>query len=63
MSVEFSCCGKLLASGGQDATITVWNLATMKVIPKILKTDSPILCVNFSENSKMLASGDLLGKV
>jgi hypothetical protein len=35
----------------------------MKVIPKILKTDSPILCVNFSENSKMLASGDLLGKV
>jgi WD40 repeat protein len=56
-SVSFSPDGKTFASGSEDNTIKVWNLATGKEITTLTGHSSSVKSVSFSPDGKTLASG------
>jgi hypothetical protein len=56
-SVVFSPNGKLLASGGQDGTMRLWDIATGKVVRRFKGHEKPVSSVAFSSGGKLLASG------
>ena len=63
-SVDFSPDGKLLASGGWDDTVRIWDVQTGKELRKIDAHKAMVGRVVFSPNGKVLASrGALDGTV
>lgn len=64
-SVVFSPDGNMLASGGDDKTVAVWDMITGRQVRSLKGHADGILSVAFSPNSKILASGsaDLTAKL
>ena len=55
-SVMFSPDGKLLASGGSDKTVRIWELSTRKLTATLRGHAEHITSVAFSPDGKLLAS-------
>ena len=55
--IDFSSDGLLLASGGIDKTVQLWDTQTQKLIARFKGHTNEILTVAFSPDSVMLASG------
>ena len=58
-AVGISADGKLLASGGQDSDVILWDLPTGKVNAILHGHSEPISCVEFSPDGTLVASGSL----
>jgi WD40 repeat protein len=56
-SLAFSADGKLLASGHDDNTVTIWNVASGKAIQPLNGHTGKICSVAFSPDGQVLASG------
>jgi WD40 repeat protein len=56
-SVSFSPDGKVLASGGEDNTVKLWDVASGKLIRSINAHIDAVNTVAFSPDGKILASG------
>lgn len=55
-SVSFSPDGKMLASGGKDAAIILWDVATGNIIKSLKGHSYAVNSVSFSPDGKILAS-------
>jgi WD40 repeat protein len=55
--------GKVLASGGEDNIVQLWDVATGKPKAKLADHKDWVLCLAFSPDGKQLASGDVDGQV
>ena len=62
-TIAFSPDGTLLASGGRDATIRLWNIATQKQIHAFTGHNSRVGSANFSRDGTFLASASSDGTV
>jgi WD40 repeat protein len=58
-SISFSPDGKILASGGHDSTIKLWDVSTGKEITTLKGHKYPVYSVSFSPDGKTLASGSV----
>jgi len=56
-SVAFSPDGKLLASGGADWTVFIWDVEKKEILKRIKEHEGSIYSVTFSPDGKLLASG------
>src|SRR4051812_17871424 len=56
-SLKYTRDGKILASGSEDKTVKLWNLASGKCIRTLKGHTGCVNSVAFSEDGKMLASG------
>src|SRR5262245_23433591 len=62
-TLDFSSDGKWLASGGYDATIILWDLASGEELRRLSGHEAPVIRVLFSSNGKRLISSDLKGGI
>jgi WD40 repeat protein len=58
-SVAFSPDGKILASGGADSTIKLWNVATGQLLRTLHGYTDSVFSMMFSPDGEVLASGGL----
>lgn len=57
ISIDISPDGKVIASGGRDKTVKLWNLNTGELIKSLAFRADPIHAVAFSPDGKILATG------
>ena len=61
-AVSFSSDGRMIASGGWDGTIRLWDVGTGKLKVTLIGHTGFVHSISFSSNGRILASGDgLLG--
>lgn len=54
---EFSPDGELAVSGGEDATVRLWNISTGKELLTLHGHIGAVTCCRFSPNGQLIASG------
>jgi len=47
----------LIASGGMDKFLKIWNMGTSKCVKTLLGHINTIWCVDFSDDGRLVASG------
>ena len=52
-----------LASAGNDGTLRIWDLQQLSLVRNIHFCDARMVCVAFSHNGELVASGDIFGNV
>jgi hypothetical protein len=57
-SVAFSPDGRMLASGGADKTVKLWDIGTGRELRSLRGHDSPVTSVAFAAQEPVLASSD-----
>lgn len=62
-SLSFSPDGKLLATGGEDRRIRVWDLASSNILKELKGHSDTVYSLAWSKDSALLASGGLDGTV
>jgi serine/threonine protein kinase len=55
-TVQFSPDGQILASGGADHRIRLWNTSTSKIITTFSEHQQPVMAIQFMPNGKILVS-------
>ena len=60
-SVAFSPDGKLLASGGLDSIIRLWDVSSYELVTSLTAHTDQIYSVSFSPDGRLLASGSIDG--
>src|SRR5262249_30013688 len=55
--ITYSSDHKLIASGGQDDVVRIWDLDTGKAVAALTGHDWHVLSVTFSPDGKLMASG------
>jgi WD40 repeat protein/serine/threonine protein kinase len=61
--VAFTRDGRMLASGGHDGTIRLWEVATGREVRTLTAESDPIYCVAFRRDARILAAGSDSGLV
>lgn len=62
-SVSFSPCGKVLATGGADGAIRLWDVETCRTKVSLLGHTKTVSSLAFSPDGKVLASGSWDGTI
>ncbi|KAG2422472.1 hypothetical protein HXX76_015996 [Chlamydomonas incerta] len=63
LTVQFSPCGTMLASGAGDTTVRLWDLNTQLPKTECKGHKNWVLVVAWSPDAKYLASGDMNGSI